>query len=393
MSEAAGPADGIEVSFVMPCLDEAETLEACIATAQRCIAAHGLAAEVVVADNGSRDGSQELARRCGAVVTEVEEKGYGSALLGGFAAARGRFVVMGDADMSYDFGEAMPMIEKLRDGADLVMGSRFRGRIEPGAMPWLHRWIGNPVLTWIGRVLFGVGVSDFHCGLRALRRDAARDLNLRTTGMEFASEMVVKAAARGLRIEEVPITLRPDGRSRPPHLRSFRDGWRHLRFMLCLAPFWTLLLPGALLFGLGVLLVAALYPGPLQLGSLELDVHTMMIGSLLTVVGYQAATVALAARIFALEEEIGPPAPWAERAERTFTLERGLLGGGLLALAGVFFIGNAVAAWAEVGFGNLEPVHTMRPVIAGATITAVGVQTALMSFVYSILGIGRVRRR
>jgi hypothetical protein len=258
-------------------------------------------------------------------------------------------------------------------------------------MPWLHRWIGNPVLTWIGRVLFAVPVSDFHCGLRALRRDAILDLNLRTTGMEFASEMVVKAAARDLRIEEVPITLRPDGRSRPPHLRSFRDGWRHLRFMLCLAPFWTLLLPGAVLFALGVLLVAALYPGPLQIGSVQVDVHTMMIGSLLAVVGYQAATTALAARIFALEEEIGPPAPWAERAARTVTLERGLVVGALLALAGVIFIGNAVLAWEQVGFGGLDPARTLRPVIAGATVTAVGAQTILMSFVYSILGIGRVR--
>jgi len=390
--DPATRAEEIEVSFVMPCLDEAETLEACVRAALGCIAEHGLAGEVVVADNGSRDGSPGIARRCGARVVEVRERGYGSALMGGIEAARGRFIVMGDADLSYDFAEAAPMIERLREGADLVMGSRFRGRILPGAMPWLHRRVGNPLLTAVGRLLFRSPVSDFHCGLRAFTRQAYRAMNLRTTGMEFASEMVVKATAQGMRVAEVPITLRPDGRSRPPHLRSFRDGWRHLRFMLCLSPLWTLFLPGLALAAVGGGLETLLFFGPLRIGSLVFDVHTMIAGSLLVLVGYQAMTTALAARIYAVEEEIGPPAPWLERAFLHFSLERGLLAGAALTLVGVGFAAWTLGAWAREGFGPLELQHTLRPMLVGATAIALGAQTLLMSFVYSMLGIKRSRR-
>jgi hypothetical protein len=387
----SAPSPELEVSFVLPCLNEAETLEGCLREARRCIEDHGLAAEIVVADNGSTDGSQEIARRLGARVVPVAERGYGAALMGGFDAARGRFLVMGDADLSYDFREAIALIERLRDGADLVMGSRFRGRIEPGAMPWSHRWIGNPVLSWLGRRLFRAPVSDFHCGLRALTRHAYEQMGLRTTGMEFASELVVKAAVRRLRIDEVPITLRPDGRSRAPHLRRWRDGWRHLRFLLTLSPRWTLGVPGAVLAGLGALLMGLVLIGPIELRTVTLDLHTLVVGSLMVLVGYGAFTTALAMRIYALVEELGAPAPRLERSFSVFTLERGLLAGAALALVGLGLLGAQTWAWWQVDFGPLDPSRTLRPTIFGATLVAVGIQTVLASFVYSMLGIPRRR--
>ena len=376
---------------MLPCLDEAETLEACIAAAKRCIDEHGLDGEVVVADNGSRDGSPEIARRCGARVVEVPVRGYGSALMGGFEAARGSFLVMGDADQSYDFAEAMPLIERLREGDDLVMGARTR--ILPGAMPWLHRWIGNPVLSWIGKALFRSPVSDFHCGLRALTRRAYEEMALRTTGMEFASEMVVKASVRGLRISEVPITLHPDGRTGRPHLRTWRDGWRHLRFMLCLSPRWTLFVPGLVLALLGAVVMTALWLSPQQLGEVRFGVHTMVAASLCVLVGYQGMTTALAARVYVVEEELGPPAGWLDRAFRIFTLERGLLAGVALAAIGAAFIASVARDWAAAEFGDLQPERTLRPMIMGATFVALGVQTLSMSFLYSMLGIQRRRDR
>lgn len=385
------PENQLEVSFVMPCLDEAETLEGCIENAKRCISLHGLRAEIIVADNGSTDGSQQIAVRCGARVVPVSERGYGAALMGGFEAARGRYLVMGDADQSYDFGEAFGMIERLRAGADLVMGSRFSGRIEKGAMPWSHRWIGNPILSFVGRVLFRSKISDFHCGLRALTKQSYERLGLRTTGMEFATELVVKANASRLRIEEVPITLHPDGRSRPPHLRTWRDGWRHLRFMLTLSPRFTLFFPGLFLMITGGALLARLSQGPLEIGFATLDIHSMQLASLVVIVGYQAVTTAIAARIFAVSEEIGPAAPWMQSAFKIFTLERGLLLGLLFSLVGFAFIGSAALGWIQAGFGPLVPSVTMRPVSVGATFIALGVQTLLMSFLYSMLGIRRRR--
>lgn len=380
----------LELSVVMPCLDEAETLAGCIQAARSAIEKHGLEAEVLIADNGSQDGSQEIALREGARVVPVSERGYGSALRGGFAAARGRYVLMGDADLSYDFGQAMDFVERLRGGADLVMGSRFLGRIEPGAMPWHHRWIGNPVLSFVGRLFFRTRVSDFHCGLRAMRRDAFETLGLRTTGMEFASEMVVKASVRGLRIEEVPITLRPDGRSRAPHLRSWRDGWRHLRFLMLMSPRWTLFLPGlaALLLGLGLGGIVA--SGPFVVGGITLDVHTLVASSLLVLVGFQAMTTGVAVRLYGVEEEIGPPAPWLDRLSRTVTLERGIIAGLALTLGGIALVGFTVWSWAEQGFGPLDVRITLRPMVIGATLVAVGVQALLMSFVYSMLGLKRL---
>ncbi|MFN0131593.1 MAG: glycosyltransferase family 2 protein [Phycisphaerales bacterium] len=401
-----------EVTFVMPCLNEVRTLEGCIRAAQRCIAEHKLDAEVVIGDNGSTDGSQELARRCGARVVEVTAKGYGSALRGAIEAARGRFIIMADSDQSYDFGEGFKFVERLREGRgsggqsggkpvtvgdggyDLVMGCRMPrggGTIDPGAMPWKHRWIGNPILTKIGQVLYRTPINDFHCGLRGFTKAAYESMALRTTGMEFASEMVIKASLRKMRVAEVPITLHKDGRDRPPHLRSWRDGWRHLRFMLCLSPRWTLLIPGIALCVIGAVLGAAVWMGPLAVApGVRLGIHSMVAASLMLLVGFQFVTVAVAMRIFALEEEIGPPSPRITRLFNYFTLERGVLVGAGTVLIGLALIGIPLLTWIRSNLGEIaDPTETLRPMVAGATLVALGVQAVLMSFVYSMMGIKR----
>jgi glycosyltransferase involved in cell wall biosynthesis len=379
-----------EVSIIMPCLNEAETLADCIAAAQRGLAAAGVDGEIVVADNGSTDGSQEIARKLGARVVDVPEKGYGNALRHGMEAAHGKFLVMGDSDRSYDFGEIKPFIEKLRAGAGLVMGCRMPGgggKIIPGAMPWKHRWIGNPALTFIGRLLFRCPAHDFHCGLRALTKDAFRKMDLRTTGMEFASEMVIKASLRGLRIEEVPITLHKDGRSRPPHLRSWRDGWRHLRFMLLFSPRWLLLYPGAFLFLIGGAFFARLLGGPIVVGGIHFDLNTLDLAGFVVLFGYQMALLACFVRIFAYTRGFLPPNHILSRAFGFFTLEKGLLAGLALILAGLALIGVTLADWAARGFGDLDPLANTRPVIAGRTIVSLGLQTFLFSLVFSYLGL------
>jgi glycosyltransferase involved in cell wall biosynthesis len=379
----------VEVSIVMPCLNEAETLAACIQKAQRAIEAKGLAAEIIVADNGSTDGSQVIARELGARVVEVTRKGYGSALIGGIDAAHGDFVIMGDADDSYDFGAIGPLIEKLREGCDLVIGNRFAGGIEAGAMPWSHRWIGNPVLTLISRVFFHTPVGDMHCGLRGFRKDAYERMRLRATGMEFASEMVIKASLKGMRIAEVPVTLRPDGRSRPPHLRTWRDGWRHLRFMLLFSPRWLFLYPGLALFASGVLLSALLIPGPLHVGGVRLDIHTLLVAGFLALLGYQLVLFAVFTKIFAIRAGFHPPHELLERTFRYITLEVGLAAGALMALVGLVALILAVASWGAVGFGNLDPSLTMREVIPAVVLLALGTQTVFASFFISILSIDR----
>jgi glycosyltransferase involved in cell wall biosynthesis len=380
---------GIEVSIVMPCLDEAETLARCIQKAQRAIDKDGLAAEIIVADNGSTDGSVVIAKELGARVVEVARKGYGNALLGGIDAAQGTFVVMGDADDSYDFGAIAPFIEQLRAGADLVVGNRFAGGIEPGAMPWSHRWVGNPVLTRVGKVFFHSPVGDMHCGLRAFRKEAFERMQLRAAGMEFASEMVIKASLKGMRIAEVPVILHPDGRSRPPHLRTWRDGWRHLRFMLLFSPRWLFLYPGAALFAIGVVLSALLIAGPLRVGGVRLDIHTHLVAGFLCLMGYQLVLFAVFTKIFAIREGFHPPHPVLQRLFDYITLEVGLLAGALMALAGGVGLIVAVVSWQAVGFGNLDPSLTMREVIPAVVLLALGTQTVFASFFISILSIDR----
>ena len=371
----------------MPCLNEVETLATCIRKARQAIEQDGLSAEIIVADNGSTDGSQAVARELGVRVVDVARKGYGSALIGGIDAARGRFVIMGDADDSYDFTAIKPLVDRLRDGYDLVVGNRFAGGIKPGAMVWSHRWIGNPVLTFISRVFFQTPVGDMHCGLRGFRKDAYERLRLQATGMEFASEMVIKASLQRMRITEVPVTLSPDGRSRPPHLRTWRDGWRHLRFMLLFSPRWLFLYPGLVLLVVGVGLSLALLPGPLRVGGARLDIHTMLVAGFLALLGYQLVLFAVFTKFFAIRVGFHPPHPALQRLFRYITLEVGLAAGALLALIGVVVLVIAVASWSGTGFGSLNPDVTMREVIPAVVLTALGTQTVFASFFVSILGI------
>jgi glycosyltransferase involved in cell wall biosynthesis len=383
------PPTAVEVSIVMPCLNEAETLAKCIGHAKNAVAKGGFSAEIIVADNGSTDGSQRIARGLGAKVVEVTRKGYGSALIGGIDAAQGRFVVMGDADDSYDFEAIGPLVDKLREGYDLVVGNRFMGGIEPGAMPWSHRWVGNPVLTFISRVLFHAPVGDTHCGLRAFNKDAYEKMHLRATGMEFASEMVIKAALKGMRITEVAVVLRPDGRSRPPHLRTWRDGWRHLRFMLLFSPRWLFLYPGLALFVVGAGLSALLVAGPIHVAGVRLDIHTLLIAGFLGLLGYQLVLFAVFTKIFAIRAGFHPPHPVLELVFRYVTLEVGLAAGALMVLGGLVALVLAVASWGAVGFGTLDPAMTMREVIPAVVLLALGTQTVFASFFISILSIDR----
>jgi glycosyltransferase involved in cell wall biosynthesis len=377
----------VEVSIVMPCLDEAETLATCIQKAQQTIEKLGLAAEIIVADNGSTDRSQVIARELGARVVSIARKGYGSALIGGIDAARGELVIMGDADDSYDFTAIAPLIAKLREGYDLVVGNRFAGGIEAGAMPWSHRWIGNPALTLISRVLFHTPVGDMHCGLRGFRKKAYETLRLRATGMEFASEMVIKASLKRMKIAEIPVRLSPDGRSRPPHLRTWRDGWRHLRFMLLFSPRWLFLYPGVALFVVGLLVGAVLETGSKQIGPINFDIHTLLLAGFCSLIGYQLVVFAVFTKVFAMQQGFHPPNPTYSAMFRYMSLETGLVLGALMFLVGIVVTFVAVLSWQSVGFGNLDPRTTMREIIPAAVLLTLGVQTIFASFFLSILGI------
>jgi glycosyltransferase involved in cell wall biosynthesis len=380
----------VELSVVMPCLNEAETLEVCISKAQRSISEQGITGEVIIADNGSTDGSQEIATRMGARVVNVKEKGYGSALAGGIAAARGKYIIMGDADDSYDFLNLGPFVEKLRQGYDLVMGNRFKGGIKPGAMPPLHKYLGNPVLTAIARLFYwNPPCGDFHCGLRGFSKSAAQAMDLRTTGMEFASEMVVKATLRKMRITEVPTTLSPDGRSRPPHLRSWRDGWRHLRFLLLYSPRWLFMYPGLLLMLLGLTAGLWLLPGPRTVGHVTLDVHTLLYAATAIIVGFQAVNFAVFTKIFAISEGLLPPDPRLDKLFRYINLEVGLVIGAILLVIGLVGSLWALSSWEAHSFGNLDYTKVLRLVTPSITMIVLGVQIILSSFFLSILGLRR----
>src|SRR5881296_1512522 len=359
---SAATATPVELSIVMPCLNEAETLATCIHKAQRATKQLDVAAEIIVADNGSTDGSQAIARELGARVVPVARKGYGSALIGGIAEARGRYVIMGDADDSYDFTAIGPLVGKLREGFDLVMGNRFAGGIESGAMVWSHRWVGNPALTFISRVFFHTPVGDMHCGLRGFRKDAYERLRLRASGMEFASEMVVKASLQRMKIAEVPITLHPDGRSRPPHLRTWRDGWRHLRFMLLFSPRWLFLYPGLALFSAGLVVGAALEISPIKIGPFGLDIHTLLLAGFCSLIGYQLIVFAVFTKVFAMRIGFHPPNPTYASMFRFVHLETGLVAGALMFGLGVAGAIVAVLSWHAVGFGALDPRLTMREI-------------------------------
>jgi hypothetical protein len=388
--EKASPAPEeavVEVSFVLPCLNEAQTLGACIEKARRAISDNGLSAEIVVADNGSTDGSAEVAHRLGARVVNVPEPGYGSALRGGVDAARGRYIVMGDADDSYDFSTVGPFVERLRQGDELVIGNRFQGGIEPGAMPWTHRWIGNPVLTAVGRLFFHAPVGDFHCGLRAFTREAFDRLDLQTTGMEFASEIIVKASLLRLRIGEVPTVLYPDGRTRPPHLRRWRDGWRHLRFMLLLSPLWLFLVPGGLLTLSGLAMTVWLLGGARHVGPLALDIHALLLADFGCIIGYQLVVFGAFTKAFAVREGLHAAPSFLPRLLKHVNLETGVAAGLVMLVAGTAAVLAAWIGWQAAGFTRLDPRVTMRQLVPGASLLALGTETVFASFFLGVLGI------
>lgn len=383
----------IELSVVMPCLNEADTLETCIRKAQKAITSHAIRAEIVIADNGSTDGSQEIALRLGARLVPVERKGYGSALMGGIAAAEGRFIIMGDCDDSYDFLEIPKFVEKLREGYALVQGCRLPsggGTVLPGAMPFLHRWWGNPMFSWMARTWFRAPIHDIYCGLRGFTKAFYQRMDQRCTGMEFATEMILKASLFEEKIAEVPITLHPDGRtSHPPHLKTFRDGWRTLRFFLMYSPRWLFVGPGLFLIALGVIGYALALPG-VTIGPATLDVHTLVYASLAILLGHQALWFAIFTKTFAISEGMMPIDHRLDKLYRLFPLERGLLAGVVSLAVGLGLLIYTVNFWRTTGFGHLDYAHTMRWVIPGSTLTALGMQTILSSFFVSILGMRRV---
>jgi len=379
-----------QLTIVMPCLNEAETVATCIEKAAAGLRQCAVTGEIVVADNGSTDGSTDIAREHGARVVHVAEKGYGNALRAGIDAAEGQWVLMGDADDSYDFSDIGKFVDRLRDGYELVMGCRLPnggGRIARGAMPWKNRWIGNPALSLIGRLFFRTPIHDFHCGMRAFTKAAYQQMDLKTTGMEFASEMVMKATLKSMQVAEVPITLYPDGRSRPPHLKAWRDGWRHLRFMLIYSPRWLFLAPGVALCVLGLFLSALLAASPVRIGGVSLDVGTLAITSMLIVIGIQLVAFAFFTKVFAIGEGLLPDDPRFSRLFRYMTLERGLTVGILIGLAGVILLIRAFTIWGEAGYGALSYAENLSRLIPAVTCIVVAMQVVFSSFFLSVLGL------
>ena len=376
----------LAISIVMPCLNEAETLAVCIRKALAAITASGVSGEIIIADNGSTDGSLQIAADEGARIINVPIRGYGAALFAGFEAAHGKYILMADADDSYDFSHLPRFLAALDAGADLVVGNRFQGGIKPGAMPLLHRYLGNPVLSYLGRLLFRIPVGDFHCGIRAFRKDAFLRMNLRTTGMEFASEMIVKSSLLGQKITEVPTTLSPDGRSRAPHLRTWRDGWRHLRFLLLYSPRWLFLYPGLAATLVGFLVTIWLLPAKRAIGSVHFDVDTLTCAIGLMLIGVHISVFAVSAKVFGMREGFLPDDPKFQRLFLYFQLESGLLLGIFFLLAGFIAMAYAVVVWRQASFGPLLPTHMLRLVLPAAASLMLGVEIVFSSFFLSLLG-------
>ncbi|GJL73563.1 MAG: dolichol-P-glucose synthetase [Nitrosomonas sp.] len=375
----------VEFTLLMPCLNEQETLAICIQKAHRGAENAGITSyEVLISDNGSSDGSQQIAQSLGARVVHTSERGYGAAIRQGISEAFGKFVIMADADDSYDWSSISEFVEKLRQGHDLVVGTRLKGEIKPNAMPFLHRYLGNPVLTFFGNLFYRVNLSDFHCGMRGFRKDAIQELGLNTSGMEFASEMLIKSAQADLKRAEVPITLYPDGRSRPPHLRTWRDGWRHLRFMLLFSPRWLFIYPGIIASIIGLTIMLLLIPGLVAVGGVEFDVHTLLIGAMLLVVGTQTIGIGVIARVTAARLGLLPTNIALEKKLERFSLELGLTIGLLLFLFGILAISAAVFQWGQTNFGPLDYQHTLRILIPGVTLCTLGLQAFFFSFLVSL---------
>ncbi len=378
----------MELSIIMPCLNEAETLEICIHKANGYLQRSGINGEVIIGDNGSHDGSQEIARRCGARVIDVPIRGYGAALYTATQAARGKYCIMADSDDSYDLSDLDPFVEKLRQGCDLVMGNRFAGEIKPGAMPWKNRYIGNPILSGIGKLLFHSKLGDFHCGIRGYSKKAFEQMDLRTTGMEYASEMVIKSTLMKLKLDEVPTTLSPDGRSRPPHLRPYRDGWRHLRFMLLFSPNWLFLYPGLVMMLACLVFGAVLLQGPVLVNGIRLGVDTLIYCAFGFVIGFQAVLFSILSRVYAVHEKLYPRTASYLFAFKWITLERGLITGTLVLLLGLVAAIYAMLQWHQQSFGMMDLEHVSRIVIPSAVGMTVGFEMILFSFLFSTLGMG-----
>jgi glycosyltransferase involved in cell wall biosynthesis len=380
-----------ELTILMPCLNEARTLGRCILKARNFLDENHISGEVLIADNGSTDGSQQIASNMGARIVHIDQKGYGWALRGGIEAAKGKYIIMGDSDDSYDLYHLMPFVEKLRDGYDLVMGNRFKGGIAPGAMPWHHRFIGNPILSGLGKLFFRIPVNDFHCGLRGFSKDAIERMNLQTTGMEFASEIVVKAALMKMKISEVPTTLSPDGRDRPPHLRSFRDGWRHLRFLLLYSPRWLFFYPGIFLMALGGIVSAVLIFRPLSIGNVYLDINTLLYFSAFIILGFTMLLFSIMSRVYAYQSGLIPNQPGFYGLLKYFKLENGLWVGLLVLLLGIGLAIFALVSWSGTGFGDLDPRNFMRISIPSVTAIIMGGQIMFFSFILSVLGLDKAK--
>jgi hypothetical protein len=389
--EGQGAGD-LELTILMPCLNEAETLATCIRKARAYLEQSGIRGEVLIADNGSTDGSREIAEAEGARLQPVAERGYGAALIGGIRAARGKYIIMGDADDSYDFSSLDAFVQELRNGGELVMGNRFKGGIAPGAMPILHRLLGNPVLSFLGRLFFRIPVGDFHCGLRGFNREAIRSLDLSSPGMEFASEMVVKASLNDLDMREVPTTLSQDGRSRAPHLRTWRDGWRHLRFLLLHSPKWLFAVPGFTLLGAGLVGTAALIGGPVALGGIRLDMLTLVASCFALILGVQLLTFSVLTRVYAGEFGVLPKSKHLDRVLPFLTLERQLQLAAALCVAGIAGAVFAFWGWASHGFGDITGNTTLRWFALSLTSVAIGVQLAAAAFLASFIRLPRPNR-